>query len=85
MVESPHGFFAGRRPLDLGLEVDTVGIIDYPNIPRMLGIAMTHAPLRDLDSVYSLSDMYDILEKAAVDSHNQKRVAKARERERRQK
>ena len=43
----------------------------------MLGIAMSYVPLKDLDSVYGLEDMYDILEKAAVDAYNQKRVAKA--------
>ena len=51
--------------------------MDYPNLPRLVGVAMSHAPLYLLDSVYGLEDMYDILEKAAVDAHNQKRVKKA--------
>lgn len=45
---------------------------------------MSHVPLKDLDTHYSLEDMYDILEKAAVDAHNTKLIAKARERERKQ-
>ena len=63
--------------------MDTVGLVEYPNVPRLLGVAMTHAPLYLLDSVYGLEDMYDILEKAAVDAHNSKRVAKANQRGRR--
>ena len=60
--------------------MDTVGLVEYPNIPRILGVAMSHAPLYLLDSVYSLQDLYDLLEKAAVDAHNSKLVAKANKR-----
>ena len=44
---------------------------------------MSYAPLYLLDSVYSLEDMYDILEKASVDAHNAKLIDKANKRGRR--
>lgn len=45
----------------------------YPNVPRTIATAISAkvASLNDLQTVYGLEDMYDLLEIAIVDSHNQ--------------
>lgn len=43
-------------------------------------ISLGLATLRELDTVYGVEDMYDMLEVATVDAINQRRLADARRR-----
>jgi hypothetical protein len=52
---------------------------DYPNVPFTIGaaISMGKATLHELDTVYGLEDLYDMLEVAAIDAHNQRLLTDA--------
>lgn len=47
--------------------------MEYQNIPRVIGIVMSSdkAKLHELDTVYSVEDVYDMLEVIQIDAHNQ--------------
>ncbi len=53
----------------------------YPNVPGMIGAAVSsgRATLHELDTVYGLQDLHDLLEIAAVDAHNRRLMSKKRE------
>lgn len=48
-------------------------LLEYANVPRTIGAVMSHrmASLHELQTVYSLEDVYDMLEVLNVDAHNQ--------------
>lgn len=48
------------------------GAVCYLNIPTPIAMVVSAklATLHELDTVYSLEDMWDMLEVIAVDSHN---------------
>ncbi len=48
------------------------GLADYPNVPGVIGqvISCGRATLHELQTVYSLEDVYDLLEIVMVDAHN---------------
>lgn len=60
--------------LRLGLEDDIPGIIEYANIPRQIGalISAGKATLDECNTVYSVEDVYLMLEVVAVDAHNRR-------------
>jgi hypothetical protein len=76
MAGAASGFFAGRRPLDvdLGDAGDEVELVEYRNVPQVIGAVLSRglATLRDLDEHYSVEDCYDLLEVATVDAHNRR-------------
>lgn len=76
MVRVQHGFFFGRRPIDLGNDVSGAGygLADYVNVPAIIGAAVSSgkATLHELDTVYSLEDVYDMLEISTIDAHNRR-------------
>jgi len=47
-------------------------MIEYANVSRAIGAAVSSgmATLRDLDEVYGLDELYDMLEIISVDAHN---------------
>ena len=51
-------------------------MVDYGNIPRTIGalISADKATLHECDTVYSVEDVYLMLEVVVIDAHN-KRVA----------
>mgnify|MGYP001104607550 CR=1 FL=1 len=66
--------------MDLGDEAPR-GLIDYPNMPRTLGIVISagKATLHELETVYGIEDVYDMLEIIMVDAHNQRILNKKQE------
>lgn len=58
----------------MNLEDGPGGLIDYPNVPPIIGAVISggKASLRDLDEWMGLEDVYDLLEIMAVDAHNQR-------------
>lgn len=54
--------------------------MQYANVPRTVAVALSArlATLHELDSVYGIEDLYDLLEVHAVDAHN-RNVLAARE------
>ena len=48
------------------------------NVPRSIAVVVSsgHAKLHELDTVYGMSDLYDMLEIFTVDSHN-RRIAQS--------
>ena len=63
--------------MDLGNE-DFGDLIDYPNVPPMIGMAISGRPelLVALNTVLSVEDLHDILEVIAVDAHNRRILRK---------
>lgn len=51
--------------------------MSYPNVSAMIGAAISsgRATLHELDTVYGLQDLHDMLEIAAVDAHNRRLLA----------
>ena len=68
-----------RRPvvLDLGAGADA-RLREYANVPRTIGMVVSagKATLHELDTVYGLEDLCDMLEIIAVDIHNRRVMAK---------
>ena len=60
----------------MNLNLDDAGqsLLDYPNLPRTIGAALSSrmASLRELQEFYSIGDVYDMLEVVSVDAHNRK-------------
>jgi len=75
--QTSHGFFYARRQLNLDLPDAGPALIDYPNMPRTIGtvVSTKMATLHELDTVYSMDDLYDMLEVIAVDAHNRRKLA----------
>ena len=78
------GFFAWRRGLDLPPVADPqpFGLRDYANLPGCVGIPVSRnlATLHEMQTVYGLSDAYELMEIIAVDGHNQRLWSKLHER-----
>ncbi len=49
-----------------------VSTIPYPNVSRSIAMAISNgmATLHELDTVYGVEDLYDMLEILVVDSYN---------------
>ena len=49
-------------------------LLNYRNVPRTIGMALSSncATLHELQTVYSLEDLFDLLEVVMVDSYNTK-------------
>lgn len=54
-------------------------LLEYANVPSTIGILLSHkvATLNEMQTVYGLEDVYDMLEIVIVDSHNQVTMTKA--------
>jgi hypothetical protein len=65
----PDGLFDGRA----------VHRMDYVNVPPSIGFVVTGglATLAELQSVYGLEDLWDLIEIHAVNCHNAMSAAKA--------
>lgn len=52
--------------------------MEYANVPTVIGAAISHrvATLHEMQTVYSLGDVYDMLEIVNVDAHNQRILSK---------
>ena len=64
---------------DSGFEVGPVfEFIDYPNVPSLIAAAISSgkATLHELNTVYGIEDVYDLLEVATVDVHNRRVASK---------
>lgn len=59
------------------------GLKDYPNVPKTIGAVLSCrvATYHELQSVYSLEDVYDMLEVVAVDAQNRTIIARHANRE----
>lgn len=57
------------------------GLIQYRNVSPIIGAVLStnRASLRDLDEHYSIEDVYDLLEVAAVDAYNMRVVNRLNE------
>lgn len=79
-----YGFFHGRRRLDTDLSSDDgADLAEYPNVSPLIGLALScgnpRVTLHELQTVYGLEDLYDMLEVCLVNSHNERILAKVRE------
>lgn len=65
-----------EEELRLGLDEDVPGLAEYANIPRTIGalISADKASLSECETIYSVEDVYLMLEVIAVDAHNRKTV-----------
>jgi hypothetical protein len=74
-VEIAHGFFEGRRPLNLRRFPgggQQAGFAEYLNLPAVIGTILSKrmATLHELDTVYGVRDVYDMLEVITIDDYN---------------
>jgi hypothetical protein len=74
-VEIAHGFFEGRRPLNLRRLPgggQQAGFAEYLNISAVIGTLLSKrmATLHELDTVYGVRDVYDMLEVITIDDYN---------------
>ena len=74
-MEITHGFFEGRRPLNLRRLPGggpQKGFTEYLNLPAVIGTLLSKrmATLHELDTVYGVQDVYDMLEVITVDDYN---------------
>lgn len=79
MAQTAHGFFGARRELGISEpELTAPGLREYPNVPRAIGAAVSlkMATLHELDTVYGVKDLYDLLEVAAIDGYNRRMIQK---------
>ncbi|PRE83792.1 transcription elongation factor GreA [Burkholderia gladioli] len=55
-------------------------MIDYPNVPRAIGAVVSRrlATLAELQTNLGQTDLHDLLEIIAVDSHNERVAAERR-------
>ena len=84
-VKATHKFLAGRRGLDLDLGDNDEGTFSrYENVPPLIGLALSfgtpRVTLAELQTVYGLEDLYDMLEVYLVNASNARVAAKRRER-----
>ena len=56
-------------------------MIEYLNVSRAVGAVVSSgmATLRDLDEVYGLDDLYDMLEIISVDAHNNRVLSRSKD------
>lgn len=54
-------------------------LLEYVNVPRTIGVVLSQkmATLHELQTVYSLEDVYDMIEIIMVDNHNQQILERA--------
>lgn len=78
-----HGFFERRRAIDAPAGGIT-GLLKYPNIAQGIGLVVSErlATLHELQTVYSIEDLFSLIEILAVDSANEARIRKAAEAQR---
>ena len=75
-MEAAHGFFEGRRPLNLrrlqGGGGQQKGFAEYLNISAPIATLLSKriATLHELDTVYGVRDVYDMLEVITIDDYN---------------
>ena len=74
-METAHGFFEGRRPLNLRRLPGggpQKGFAEYLNLSAVIGTLLSKrmATLHELDTVYGVRDVYDMLEVITVDDYN---------------
>ena len=88
---APPKFFRKRgvvRALqeDNDAEAEAAGFADTVNVPPRIAAALRTklATLEQLQTVYSLRDMYDLIEVAAVDGYNRRQWEKLQERKNKQ-
>jgi len=73
------GFFARRRHLELDLgDHGAATLAEYANVPASIASALSMdrpaVTLRDLQTDYSVEDLYDLLEVYMVNKHNERVV-----------
>lgn len=74
-----YGFFRGRFAVETSLgNYDDSELIDYVNVSPLVGavISSAKATLHECNTVYSIEDLYDILEIVNVDAHNKRVLSK---------
>lgn len=71
-VRNALGFFSGRLAPDYGVGSARSGLIEYLNVPTLLGMIVSGgaATLAELQSIYGLEDAYNLSEIIMVDAHN---------------
>lgn len=73
--------FAGRRPLELGIGGPALSFepVPYANIPGIIGTAVGRrlTTLHEAQTIYGLEDIYDLIEIAIVDAHNEQQAEEA--------
>jgi hypothetical protein len=81
-----HKFFTRRHALDFTLGGDdpsSAKYVDPANVPRVIALAITmdrpRVSLLELQTVYSIEDLYDLLEVGAVTAYNERLSMKRRE------
>lgn len=65
--------------IDFGpAQAQSARLIEYRNVPRTIGTVLSHgaATLAELQTVYGLEDLYDLLEIILVDNHNEMVLSK---------
>jgi hypothetical protein len=67
-----------EEDLRLGFDDDIPGMLEYRNLPRMIGavISANKATLNECETIYSVEDIYLMLEVISIDVHN-RRAAEA--------
>jgi hypothetical protein len=68
----------GRRTSgvhEVGGEGDELPV-PYPNVPLAIGVCISAAPplatLHELQTIYGVEDLFDLLEVTSINAHNQK-------------
>lgn len=72
-MDAPYGFFGCRQSLDFGIGGETSSKhLNYKNVPQAVAMVVSSrmATLYELDTVYGIEDMYDMLEILSVDAFN---------------
>lgn len=72
----PYGFFFSRKPVDLGVAFSAVEFLSYQNVPQSVGVVVSSglATLHELQTVYGVEDLYNLLEIVAIDLHNRRLI-----------
>jgi hypothetical protein len=82
-----HRFFSQRESIedktDLGFE-DIPGLLEYANLPRTIGAVVSSqlATLHECQTIYSVEDVYLMLEVISIDAHNQRAAVEWEKRQR---
>jgi hypothetical protein len=73
-----------ENKFEFDLDPDIPGVLDYVNIASPIGAVISSklATLHECDTVYSVEDVYLMLEVAGVDAHNRRAAEKNHERKR---
>lgn len=77
-IRTPHGFYFGRHQIDLGVGDLITGLIEYRNVPPLIASVLSTGmtTLHELDTVYGVEDIFDMLEVSTVNSYNRRIVQK---------